>query len=479
MKRLKFKCILKSDIVLSQSSATKNSNKSLDFIPGNNFLGIVARSLYTNTNDKTFTIFHSGKVKFGDANLSIGNSRGVKVPLAMFKPKQIKTELYIHHHIPNLIELRGKQLKQQREGYYVFDADSKVGTCIKVGKNFKIKSSYDVEHHRSQDNGMYGYESLPKGSTLMFDVEIDDTAACYESEIKNALVGIRHLGRSKSAEYGLIEIEECNTYTEVESYSKGFSIGNDKCISVYADSRLIFLDKNGYPRFTLEPADLGIKEDGAEIDWSKSQIRTFQYSPWNYKRQAFDADRCGIEKGSVIVVKCSTAPCLNAYVGDYCNEGFGKIIYNPYFLAAYEDGKAVYTLKDSEKENYELPKGASDLATPLLQFLNSKKTENDEILNCFDKVNKFVDENKSRFKKELFASQWGSIRSLAMVTSDANNLIESVDAYLNHGMASEKWKLNQRKFKLDNFMNDNKGNNLQNLIINLCSQMAKEFKKES
>ena len=48
MEIMKFKCTLLSDIILSQNSSTKGNQYSLDFIPGNNFLGIVAAFIYNN-----------------------------------------------------------------------------------------------------------------------------------------------------------------------------------------------------------------------------------------------------------------------------------------------------------------------------------------------------------------------------------------------------------------------------------------------
>lgn len=57
----------------------------------------------------------------------------------------------------------------------------------------------------------------------------------------------------------------------------------------------------------------------------------FQYAPWNYKRQAFDADRCGIEKGSVFLVKTKEKMPATSTIGFYQNEGFGHIVYNPVF----------------------------------------------------------------------------------------------------------------------------------------------------
>jgi hypothetical protein len=83
------------------------------------------------------------------------------------------------------------------------------------------------------------------------------------------------------------------------------------------------------PTFQPTIKDFGL--DAGTINWKKSQIRTFQYAPWNFKRQASDADRCGIEKGSVIAIE-QMQGALKPYVGSYQNEGFGKIIVNPDFL---------------------------------------------------------------------------------------------------------------------------------------------------
>lgn len=43
MKTLQFKCKLLSDVILNQRAATEGNQESLAFIPGNCFLGIVAK----------------------------------------------------------------------------------------------------------------------------------------------------------------------------------------------------------------------------------------------------------------------------------------------------------------------------------------------------------------------------------------------------------------------------------------------------
>ena len=107
MTTLQFKCTLLSDVILNQKAATEGPNQTLDFIPGSNFLGIVASKLYPKKEDEkayqeTLNLFHSDKVRFGDAHPSGSGIRGLKIPASMFYPKLKKPndECYINHLIP-------------------------------------------------------------------------------------------------------------------------------------------------------------------------------------------------------------------------------------------------------------------------------------------------------------------------------------------------------------------------------------------
>ena len=66
MKTLQFKCKLLSDVILNQRAATEGNQESLTFIPGNCFLGIVAKDYMNFQPQKQAEIFHSGHVRFGD-----------------------------------------------------------------------------------------------------------------------------------------------------------------------------------------------------------------------------------------------------------------------------------------------------------------------------------------------------------------------------------------------------------------------------
>lgn len=472
-KTLKFKCTLDSDLILSQTSSSEGNQKTLDFIPGNNFLGIVASQLYQDGSAESLAIFHSGKVRFGDAHPSIDGIRGLKVPASMYYPKlgSASEECYIHHLTDhNNEDIKAKQLKQCRMGFYSFGITT--GKPVDTSKHFAIKSAYDSEDRRSKDGQMFGYESLAKGLVMYFEVE-SELSDEQNEKIADALTGKRHIGHSRSAEFGLVTIERAD-FKEIESSKPD---DTTDYVTVYADGRLIFLNQNGEPTCQPTPEDLGLV--GGKIDWSKSQIRTFQYAPWNGKRHTYEADRWGIEKGSVFVVNTNGIPCpeKSQYVGCYKNEGFGKVIYNPIFLLgdSGEPGKALFTLE--EKEN--IPSTLINVtkpSSPLIEFLVNRKKTVESKQTVYQIVQDEVTLLKPYFKKGKFASQWGSIRSIAMITSDSHQLITAIDTFLSHGVAQAKWEEQNRKQRLDHFMSQHANEDLQSIMINLASEMAKKCK---
>lgn len=487
MTKLQFKCTLKSDIIINQKSATEGVNSTLDFIPGSNFLGIVAAHLYKKYGSckRTLDIFHNGNiVRFGDAHPASGNIRTLKVPAAIFYPKlkSVDEESYVMHHTDNNgPKIKRLQLKQCRSGFFAFNEDENTATEIKPQTSYALKSAHDKNNRTSMNSQMYGYQSLAKDTEMFFEVEVECDE--YADEVKDALCGIKHVGRSRSAQYGLVEITETSFDTiESPSSAKGY-------IEVYADSRLIFIDDStGMPTFNIKPEHLGI--DAKHICWEKSQIRTFQYSPWNYQRQCYDTDRCGIEKGSVIIIEDGTWNGENT-VGSYRNEGFGKIIVNPDFLKANQDGTAKYKFitkkPDSKNKRPDVKKiDAGD--DDLLQFLVKKADDEATLKNIYDAVNKAVGGDFGKlFKGKQFASQWGTIRSMASQNATepiehrlfGGEQITDEDAYLTHGVAKDKWADFNRKGKLQKFLEAFKDEHIKRLaLINLASEMAKICRKK-
>ena len=485
MSILYFKCKLLTDVIISQSSATVGHQSTLDFIPGSNFLGIVAKELYKNdklTKEEQLMMFHTGDVQFGDAHVMHKGIRTLRIPASMYYPKggKVEEECYIHHghkHVDN------EQLKQCRKGFYAFGSkESKEKKIYKkeVGTSYAIKSAYDYESRRSKDAQMYGYESIDEGLEFLFEVRVSDKAANLADKIEKSLQGKKRIGRSKTAQYGMVEIskaekDEFPVYTTAQSCKD--SDGKEIQV-VYADSRLIFLDKEtGQPTFRPCAKDLGFEE--GEIVWTNSQVRTFQYAPWNGHRKTYDADRCGIEKGSVFVVKGATSTPKADVVGWFKNEGFGKVIYNPEFLEYEGNGKASWTFGAKEQE--EKPKSEENKPenTPLLNYIKKAKADSKNTGDILIAVNGFVNKYKSIFKSESFKSQWGNIRSIATANDEDkiyDALFKKETGYLTHGVGKDKWDDNKRSEKLEKFIKDNASLGIKKLLINLASEMQKAIK---
>lgn len=483
MMRLKFKCELLTDVILNQKAASEGANQTLDFIPGSNFLGIVADKIYKARSKESLEIFHSGKVRFGDAHPANGENRALRIPAVLYFPKgqsEKERQHYVHHEIanPSSGELRKIQLKQERSGYADFTgvlAEGGTAMRFKVDTVFAIKSAYDRIHRRSQNEQMFGYQSMGKGMVYYFTVEIDDELLAYANSIKDALEGVKRVGRSRSAQYGLVNIKEYDGFKEVQSGTAR----EDNLLIIYAESRLIFLDNDGQPTYQPSFGQLvGRKETGKDeekILWGKSQLRTFQYAPYNYQRRCFDTDRCGIEKGSVIVIQLKDKVDISGlptHLGSYLNEGFGKVIYNPVFLEAKPSTNGLLAYKILPRED-EKPQDVEKPQSKLVDFLLHKKEEKDESASIYAAVNEWINDSKKIgiFTTESFASQWGQIRSLAVQASSSSELRDSLfeegSGYLVHGVAKDKW-IGKTKC-LEEFVNKYS----PKAVVNLASEMQK------
>jgi len=505
-----FECSLLTDIVINQKAATEGNQNSLDFIPGNNFLGIVAGGLYfksTNnagrlSKEDSLTVFHSGKVRFGDAHPLYKKEgkyeRTLKVPASYYHSKQKdKDGFYIHHEVvnPEAADFIAFQPKQCRNGFYFFDETDKKGYEVKVKKTFALKSEYDRNTRKSKDQKMFGYESLPAGSSWLFEISFDGSISKeIINKVVNSIIGQKKIGRSRTAQYGLVEINYVS-----EKFQKEETIKDSNHVLLYADSRLIFFDEYGLPTFQPVPEQLGF--DGGKIIWKNSQIRTFQYAPWNSTRQVRDTDRCGIEKGSVFYIETNknSSITVDLFVGEYKNEGFGKIILNPEWLKAQEsenekmketiNGKAAYNLEKGIINNFEMIEQTT--MTPedrhLLEFLSAKGKQIEKERDIFNLVSDFTNDTKvtDTFGKNKFASQWGNIRNYAVKYGRKQNdcnpkgileekLFDKNDGYFMKGVAAKKWDSMSRTLFKEKFFDKLTEENCQLALINLATEMAKK-----
>jgi len=448
MKKYEFHCRLLSDLVLTSSAATESHSSSLNYIPGSKFLGIVSRSLYQMEDEiSTTDIFHSGKVTFGDAHPFLNDKRYYPSPANFYfkKGEGLSNKIFLHHNLDKNTQkdLRSKniQLKQSRTGY--IQPESKNNLVIK--QNYRLKSAYDSTTRKSKDSQMFGYFSIPAYSEWIFTVE--DHTGFYLDKIKEALVGKKRVGRSKSAEYGLVEIE----FSKEIEFNKEVSFSGRTV--VYAQSNLCFVNQFGQTTALPSPEQLtGNTESG--IIWEQSQIRSRKYQSWNGTRNSKDADRVIIEKGSVFVLDLKqpvSSEFFASGLGSYKAEGFGKVMVNPDFLPM--DGANLgfsftsVELPTSISENYaDVKDETAD------QVINALK--NRENLYSFDQevkseVKEFIDKHRHYFKM-VKKSQWGTLRAYAKqcLTLQAFEALvfgnpdeKGLEGFIDKGSSQTQWKV--------------------------------------
>lgn len=467
MKKYQYICKLITDVIITANSATEGYKESLDYIPGSKFLGIVAGQLYEETNqEKTTDLFHNGKVKYGEALPLLNEEILLKVPFSWYheKGEKLSDTVYLHHLLKNT----AVQLKQARTGY--FSETERLFTA--VDQNFALKSAQDSKTRKSADGQMFGYYSLKAGTEWVFT--ITDETGKYAEEIKSAIAGKHRIGRSRSAEFGLVQIEFSKEVKQPEEEE----IKNE--VIIYAKSNLCFYDESTGQTTTQPTAEQLTGAEDAEILWGKCQVRTRNYKTWNRYRYNKNADREIIERGSVFVVKLNSSASTSFFaegIGAFNNEGFGEVLINPSFLLS-ETEKLPFTLSKTELQyltKHPIKEGRYD--DEILNCLKSIKSRNDFDFQIDRKVNMFIKENGGIYKG-ISKSQWGALRNYGKNIESIKHfekLIFDKDVgLLYRGQSESQWRSKSRRKILEDYLNNNVGKEeYLSFVVKLSNQMAK------
>ena len=480
MKKYQFKCQLLSDIVLTSVAATEGFHPSLDYIPGAKFLGIVARSNYNDlaTNQQAILdMFHNGSVRFSDALPFVNGEKALRVPLSWQKAKGSTDDtIYLHHKLTDdirqqLLKEGILQLKQERGGFFTPSSRK----LLTFDQTFSLKSAYDQESRKSKDGQMFGYFALRAGSEWVFDVE-DDTGE-YLDTIRRVLKGKHRIGRSKSAEYGLIEISPLADVPEDPVHVVGSSL------LIYAESNLCFYDAFG--RTTAQPTAWQLTGlESASIDWRLSQVRSRNYQTWNTKRDNKDADRIIIERGSVFYTTLSVDQSLKPDffargIGTHRAEGFGKVRVNPDFLIS----DTYYLMQQYSKHEPEarpkLPVAVS--STPgdgdILAAIRQRYLRNRFPSRIEQEVQAFIKHHNPVFNG-LTNSQWGTLRNyskgLPNYEAFHTMVFHKENGFMYRGVSEKNWAIKNRRGLLEEFVKKLPPDSVLPFIVRLCNQMTKQ-----
>ncbi|MFN4000330.1 hypothetical protein [Algoriphagus sp.] len=475
MKTYQYTCTLQSDLIISSLGASEGQHKSLDFIPGSKFLGIVAGDYEKLPSEEALEIFHSGKIVFGNAYPKVENHAFLPVPAAYFFPKgkSLEDQILLPMNLkPNQRFSEDIQPKQARGGYFNFPKKQ----LFKPGQNFRLKSAFDSENRRSKEGQMFGYFSLPKGLIMHFSIK--DSTGKYADQIKTKLEGIKRIGRSKSAEYGLVEIK----FDREQKGEKEPSIPINTNLVVYAEADLCFLDS--YGQFTGIPTGEDITGSIENVIlWDKSQVRTRKYPVWNGKRQSKEADRIVIEKGSVFIIKINTAIPDNFYengIGVLKSEGYGQVILNPDFIPLDSDQLKEPFSKPTEYKNqppYSLIENLP-ASESLISALKNRKSADDINQQVKLAVDQFIKESKSVLR-DPNKSQWGTIRGYAKQSANFDAFWKMTFGdelgFIHRGKSENQWRKAGEVLK--NKLKDLKNTKGEAFVMDFIQKLASEMPK--
>jgi CRISPR-associated protein Csx10 len=463
MKTLTFSATLLSDTVISEHSATAGGHSCLDYLPGARFMGLCAGHLYESLSpDDAFTLFHSGKVRFGNAYpLSENGIPALPIPLAWHLPKgesliqdgkinnsKIYNIIYVDDAIFLTWDSEGTQPKQIRTGYVTMCGDG-----ILPATGYRLKTAIDRAKARAADSQLFGYEHLVAGSKWWLVVDFDDDIHVdLINRVKCTLTqeGLR-IGRSRGAEYGRIELQNITDVVPVFASSSGSS----DYVTIYCFSDVALRNpETGIPLVYPHGAHFGFVD--VKLIADKSFIRTRTYAPFNGKRKTHDLERQVIVKGSVITYRKNTGEQftagevqeiqerLSSGVGMYRHDGLGKVFINPSFLEQQH-----LILGNPEPLLTRATDKTGNVSSELALWLNTRVQRGIIDKEIMEQVDEWVKILHSAIKRLDEGapypgnSQWGTIRDIALRKESSEDLSDALfgeKGLCTHGVSEEQWK---------------------------------------
>ncbi|MFP4696157.1 hypothetical protein [Thiohalospira sp.] len=325
---------LEEDCVFSANTATEGGHEGLDRVPGQALLGVAAARLYRELDPAdAFTLFHSGKVRFGDGLPAAGEEAAGPIPLAWHYAKEEAPEdaagrldperVYNFACVDGLGD--GRQPAQLRGGYVQAD-----GQRLRPAREFRLKTAIDPAKGRAEEARLFGYDALLRGQTFLARVDADDDVdPALVDRALAALNGECLLGRSRSAEYGRARLEPVDMSLPQPGEPA-------RRMVLWLFSELALMDEQGQPTLDPRPDYLGLGT--GEVDWGHTFIRSRRYAPWNAYRRGYDREREVLVAGSVITLSLEETPSAEALerlatgVGLYREGGLGRILANSALL---------------------------------------------------------------------------------------------------------------------------------------------------
>ena len=437
MKVKQFKITLQEDVVISERAATEGGHSSLDYLPGATFLGAVAAHLYKKlSNENAYRLFHSGKVRFGNAlPLSEENQLTYPMPFCWYKKKGEKYNGKMALINYQWGKYPSKEVPEQmRNDYISLGAFEENNRFTKINPRFRMKTAIDSEFGTAKNRQLFGYSSLPAGQQFIFNIEADDE---IEPNLFEQIITILQneqlkLGRSRSAEYGAINLELYEPLKDERGLPKATS---EVTLWLLADAAL--QDKFGQPSLLPTANNIGLPSH-FEFDSEKSFIRSRCYAPFNAYYRRRELERLVLSMGSVLHFNSQEAidekilkSLQNQGIGLYRQAGLGRVWINPPLLAT-KSPKFGTLKRPPQEETFQLETPNH----PVFRYLNKRVEQTAETKIIETQANEWENELKNLYKSARKISstavfgpsktQWGTVMEIAKNAISAETLVEKL-----------------------------------------------------
>ncbi|MBF0147742.1 MAG: hypothetical protein HQL84_05015 [Magnetococcales bacterium] len=338
MRRTFFHLELLDNLICQSSNASVGLPPGLDYIPGNMFLGAVAHKLYSGLQEKAFEVFHSGRVRFGDAlPLTPDGQPALPMPLCLHGKKH-STAIKDEHDRLIVSQLHNARVgaderepwQPLRRGYLTLN-----GEWLQPKQSITMKTAINSKTGRAFEGHIFGYHGLMAGQRFWTSLEADDTveAALFE-QVVTSLEGRLRLGNSRNAEFGGVHMTRAPDPRH-PLFPSGEVVGCRE-LTLWLVADLMALDPIGMPTLAPLPQWLGLP--GGRMVPEKSFLRHRVYAPFNGTRAHEDPERSCIKAGGIIhfeldhPLAANHVSLLDRGLGVHLEAGLGRVIANPPLL---------------------------------------------------------------------------------------------------------------------------------------------------
>lgn len=449
-----------SDLVISARHGTEGGHTSLDYIPGSALLGVAVGAWLRSGNRFEADLFLSGKLRFNNA-YPCGADEGARLhatiptPLAFHHPKEDKRRVF--NGVLKSLDPKNNplepQLKQMRKGFIDLTLESQQSLSFVTAKHTsRMKTAIDRGGYgRSKESHLFDYQAIQAGQSFLCPVEADERmdSAVFSKLIELLCGGRIRIGRSRSAEFGSVEVEALpGTEPSVSTHPK------DGCVVLYLASDLVLL-RDGNPVLLPNAGDFGLQDD-CVLDLKRTFIRTRAYSPWIHYRDGYDIERQSITQGSVLTFRTAGNDSVSidgirerfaSGWGLHRNEGCGRLLVNPAFLFDFEtiavaENHKVKSGTSNHEKTREMPPPPSELTRLLMDRHESKNLtlKAEPIAKGWEKtlismMKKVADEVGEAPGK----TQWSTVRSIAASGDEPEKVHASLEKYFSKSRRESMW----------------------------------------